>query len=64
MVREIGQVTMTERVMVQPRLDQRSVRPLGLIYVPIWCVEGTKGVMVINASNGKVLSEEYFRDLC
>ncbi|MBN1109576.1 MAG: hypothetical protein JXA45_02325 [Methanomassiliicoccales archaeon] len=64
MVREMGQATMTERVMVHPRLDERSVRSLGIIYVPIWCVEGTKGVMVINASNGKVLSEEYFRDLC
>ncbi len=64
MIRESGQVTMTERVMVQPRLDQGSVRPLGLIYVPIWCVEGTKGVMILNASTGKVLSEDYFQDLC
>jgi len=64
MVRENGQVTMTERVMVHPRLDQGSIKSLGIIYVPIWCVEGTKGVMVLNASTGKVLSEDYFRDLC
>lgn len=64
MVRENGQVTMTERVVVYPRLDQGSIKPMGLIYVPIWCVEGTKGVMVLNASTGKVLSEDYFRDLC
>lgn len=64
MVRENGQVTMTERVLVHPRLDDGSFKSLGLIYVPIWCVEGTRGVMVLNASTGKVLSEEHFRDLC
>ncbi|MCG7844901.1 MAG: hypothetical protein MIO90_05670 [Methanomassiliicoccales archaeon] len=64
MVRENGQVTMTERVLVHPRLDDGSFKSLGLVYVPIWCVEGTKGVMVLNASTGKVLSEEHFRDLC
>lgn len=63
MVRENGQVTMTERVTVHPRLDLGSVRSLGIYYVPIWCVEGTKGVMVLNASTGKVLSEDYFRDI-
>ncbi|HNX47801.1 MAG TPA: hypothetical protein PLC39_03720 [Methanomassiliicoccales archaeon] len=63
MIRENGQVTMTERVTVHPRLDLGSVRPLGIYYVPIWCVEGTKGVMIIDASNGKVLSEDYFRDI-
>jgi hypothetical protein len=64
MVRENGQVTMTERVLVHPRLDEGAFKPLGLIYVPFWCVEGTRGVMVLNASTGKVLSEEHFRDLC
>ncbi|MCX6650049.1 MAG: hypothetical protein NT131_00070 [Methanomassiliicoccales archaeon] len=64
LVRENGQVTMTERVVQHPRLDQGTIKPLGLMYVPIWCVEGTKGVMVLNASTGKVLSEDYFRDLC
>ncbi len=63
MVRENGQVTMTERVAVHPRLDLGSVRSLGIYYVPIWCVEGTKGVMILNASTGKVLSEDYFRDI-
>jgi len=64
MVRENGQVTMTERVTVHPRLDLGLVRPLGLYYVPIWCVEGTKGVMVLDASTGRVLSEDHFQDLC
>jgi len=64
MVRENGQITMTERVTVRPRLESGSVRSLGLFYVPIWCVEGTKGVMILNASTGKVLSEDLFGDLC
>ena len=63
-VRESGQVTMTEKVMVHPRLEEGSVRFMGMFYMPIWCIEGTKGVMVINASTGKVLSEDYFHDLC
>ncbi|MDD1771301.1 MAG: hypothetical protein LUQ09_00080 [Methanomassiliicoccales archaeon] len=63
-VRESGQVTMTEKVLVHPRLDNDSVRSLGIFHIPIWCIEGTKGVMVINASTGKVLSEDYFHELC
>jgi hypothetical protein len=33
------------------------MEPKGLVYLPVWCVEGTRGAMIINSSSGKVISE-------
>jgi hypothetical protein len=37
--------------------DAIVVEPKGLVYLPVWCVEGTSGAMIVNSSSGKIISE-------
>jgi hypothetical protein len=32
-----------------------------VFYIPIWCVEGIHGIMIVNAGTGKIVSEDYYR---
>jgi hypothetical protein len=59
-VRESGNVTVTERKKVMPKRSEVVLESLGVYYLPVWCVEGVKGVMVLNAGTGKVISEDYY----
>jgi hypothetical protein len=63
-VKESGAVTLTERKKVMPKRSEIVLESLGVHYLPVWCVEGVKGVMVLNAGTGKVISEDYYsRDI-
>ncbi|MDH3364554.1 MAG: hypothetical protein OEM29_00895 [Thermoplasmata archaeon] len=33
------------------------IEPKGLVYLPVWCVEGKGGALLINSSSGKIISE-------
>lgn len=37
--------------------DTVTIEPKGLVYLPVWCVEGTRGAMIVNSSSGKIISE-------
>lgn len=60
-VREAGHATLTERKRVAPRLDDVHLNGRGTYYLPIWCIEGIHGVMIINAGTGKIISEDFYR---
>jgi len=60
-VRDEGHVTITEKKKIAPRLDDVHLESKGLFYLPIWCVEGIHGVMIINAGTGKIVSEDFYR---
>lgn len=60
-VRDDGHVTLTERKKVAPRLDDVHLDGKGIFYLPVWCVEGIHGVMIINAGTGKIVSEDFYR---
>jgi len=34
-----------------------NIEPKGLVYLPVWCVEGKDGAMIVNSSSGKIISE-------
>ncbi len=61
LVREEDHVTITVRRKVAPRTDKIVLEDRGVFYVPIWCVEGAHGIMLVNAGTGKVLSEDHYR---
>ncbi len=62
-VKEENHVTVTEKKLVSPKSDAIELEGLGIFYLPIWCIEGVKGVMILNASTGKIISEDYYREL-
>lgn len=61
MIREENHVTIIEKRKVAPREDEISLEDRGVFHIPIWCVEGVNGIMIVNAGTGKVLSEDYYR---
>ncbi|MFP4169537.1 MAG: hypothetical protein ACLFUV_00700 [Methanomassiliicoccales archaeon] len=62
LIREEGHATVMERETLSPSSEEISLRTEGIFYLPIWCVEGVHGVMIINAGTGKIISEDYYRE--
>jgi len=60
-VRDHEHVTVKEKKKVAPKEQAISLHQLGIYYLPVWCVEGVHGVMIINAGTGKIISEDYYR---
>jgi hypothetical protein len=60
-VRDQSHVTVKEKKKVAPREQDVVLQPQGIYYLPVWCVEGVHGVMIINAGTGKIVSEDYYR---
>ncbi len=59
-VTEKGHARIYDKFQVKPEPGDVTLKPLGLLFVPMWCVEGLHGVMVLNAVTAKVISEEYY----
>lgn len=57
-----GSVTIYEKKKVRPKEGAIDIKKRGLFYLPVWCVEGSNGVMIINATTGKVLKEDIYRE--
>lgn len=60
-IREENHVTITEKRKVAPREEDIQLEDRGVYYIPIWCVEGVHGIIIVNASSGKIVSEDYYR---
>jgi hypothetical protein len=50
-----------EKKKVEPKPDAIELIKKGLVYLPAWCIEGSNGVMIIDATTGKVMKEDIFR---
>jgi len=59
-VTEKGHARIYDKIVVKPEAGDVTLTPKGLLFVPMWCVEGLHGVMVLNAVTAKVVSEEYY----
>jgi hypothetical protein len=55
---EKSHVTVFERKKVKPKEDAIKIAELGLVFLPVWGVVGTNGVVVIDATSGEVLKED------
>jgi hypothetical protein len=60
-IHEENHVTVMEKKKVSPREEEIVLEDRGIYYIPIWCVEGVHGVMIINAGTGKIVSEDYYK---
>jgi len=54
-VKDFGHSEIIERN--SAKKDAITVEPKGLVYLPVWCVEGKTGAMIVNSSSGKIISE-------
>jgi len=54
--------TVIESKKVEPKEDAINLDTRGVIYIPVWCVEGSNGVMIIDGTNGKVLKEDLYKE--
>ncbi len=59
-VKETGSARVVEKKRIKPKKEDIQIEGGGLVYLPIWCVEGTKGVIIINACTGKILRENLY----
>lgn len=50
-------VTIVEKSEDAPSKENIELNERGIVYVPMWAVEGTEGIVVINAATGKVERE-------
>ena len=57
---EEDHVTMTEKRRIAPREESIELDGRGVVFLPLWCVQGVHGAMVIDASTGKVVSEDHY----
>lgn len=55
LVKDFGHAEIIERK--KPQKDPMVIEPKGLVYLPIWNVEGKGGAMIVNSSSGKIISE-------
>ncbi|MCU0859753.1 MAG: hypothetical protein MUE55_04130 [Thermoplasmata archaeon] len=37
--------------------ESMPIEGKGLVYLPVWCIEGKGGAMIVNSSSGKIISE-------
>lgn len=54
-VKDFGHSEIIERK--KPSKDPMMVEFKGLVYLPVWCIEGKEGAMIVNSSSGKIISE-------
>ncbi len=54
-VKDFGHAEFIERKGL--RKDSVLVESKGLVYLPVWCIEGAGGAMIVNSSSGKIISE-------
>jgi hypothetical protein len=57
-----GTALIMEKRKVQPKEGSVLLRRKGLIYLPVWCAEGSNGVMLVNAVTGKIIKEDFYKD--
>jgi hypothetical protein len=60
-VEERESATVIERKKVRPKEDALEISSRGIVYLPVWCIEGRNGVMIIDGASGNILKEETFK---
>ncbi len=59
-IREADHATIVEKKVESPEEEDIVLNRRGLVYLPVWCVEGTLGVIIVNANTGKIIREDYY----
>ena len=54
-VKDFGHSEIIERKKTEG--EPITLESKGLVYLPVWCIEGPGGAMIVNSSSGKIISE-------
>ena len=57
---ERDHATIIEKATFRPEEENIKLERQTLVMVPVWCVEGKHGVMILDGITGKVISEDYY----
>jgi hypothetical protein len=57
---ERDHATIIEKATFKPDEKSINIESQDLVLVPVWCVEGKHGVMILDGITGKVISEDYY----
>lgn len=57
-----GSALIIERKKMRPKEGAVSIRNKGIVYLPVWCIEGSRGIMLVNAVSKKIIKEEIYKD--
>ncbi len=57
---ERDHATIIEKATFKPDEENIKLERQTLVMVPVWCVEGKHGVMILDGITGKVISEDYY----
>jgi hypothetical protein len=52
--------TIIEKAIFRPEEGNIKLERQTLVMVPVWCVEGKYGVMILDGITGKIISEDYY----
>jgi len=61
MKQERGPVTVYEKKTLRPGEDALKMTHKGLVFLPVWGVEGSNGALMVDALTGSIIKEELFR---
>ena len=50
-----------EKKKLKPKPEAIKIDSKGLYYLPVWCIERSNGLMIIDANSGKVIKEDIFK---
>jgi hypothetical protein len=50
-----------EKKKLEPKPDAIILNSRGIHYLPVWCIEGSNGLMIIDAASNKIIKEEIFK---
>lgn len=49
-----------EKKRLKPKSDAINLKSKGIYYLPVWCIEGSNGLMIIDANSGKIIKEDSY----
>jgi len=59
-ITERDHATIIEKVTFKPGPESITIEAQRMVMVPVWCVEGKHGVMILDGITGKIISEDYY----
>jgi hypothetical protein len=61
-IEDRGTAIIIEKKKIRPKEDAMEISPRGMVYMPVWCVEGSNGVIIVDATIGRIIKEDIYKD--